>query len=181
MKTYIYLILFLSILCKDPRRPNKATIKCLRQKLGKEPVKSLLESFRKYHRSHGKANFTEFINVKKSILKATLEKCLLENKRRLDDEKILDTTLKELKSLLKHKVLIKQIKTDVKNGNLKKAIQKCNTLIKEKLICQVFVKKMAKKMEKKLDRKLSKKKSKKLQQKKKEKKLVQKKKDKNSV
>ena len=181
MKTYIYLILFLSILCKDLRRPTRATIKCLRQKLGKEPVKSLLESFRKYHRSHGKANFTEFINVKKSILKATLEKCLLENKRRLDDEKILDTTLKELKSLLKHKVLIKQIKTDVKNGNLKKAIQKCNTLIKEKLICQVFVKKMAKKMEKKLDRKLSKKKSKKLQQKKKEKKLVQKKKDKNSV
>ena len=185
MKTYIYLILFLSIICKDLRRPTKATVKCLKQKLGKEKVKSLIESFRKYHRNHGKANFTEFINDKKSELKETLEKCLLVNNRRLDDEKVMETTLKELKSLLKHNVLAKQIRTFVKNGNLKKAVQKCNTIIKEKLTCQRFVKKMAKKIkqfEKKLVRKLvSKKKIKKLVQKKKDKKLVQKKKDKNSV
>ena len=65
MKAYIYLIILISIACKDIRRPTKATLKCLRQKLGKEQVKSLFASFRKYHRSNGKANFTVFINDRK--------------------------------------------------------------------------------------------------------------------
>ena len=153
MKAYIYLILFLSIVCKDLRRPTKATLKCLRQKLGKEQVKSLHASFRKYHRSNGKANFTEFINDKKPELKETLEKCLLKGlkeKRRLNKEKKLEKkALKLLKSFIKDKKVKNEIKKEIENGNLKNAIIKCNDVIKMKTICKGFVKKIAKKLAKK--------------------------------
>ena len=91
MKAYIYLILFLSVVCKDLRRPGRTTLKCFKKLLGEEQVKELFASFRKYHRSNGKANFTEFINDKKPELKETLEKCLLKGlkeKRRLNKVKL---------------------------------------------------------------------------------------------
>ena len=47
MKAYIYLIILISIVCKYIHRPKKTTLKYLKQKLGKEQVKSLYGSFRK--------------------------------------------------------------------------------------------------------------------------------------
>ena len=81
MKTYIYLLLFLCVICADNRKPSKKAKHCLVEKLGKEEVKSLLSSFRKYHRSHGKAKFPEFIDDKRPELKETLEECLKNNRR----------------------------------------------------------------------------------------------------
>ena len=148
MKVYIYLILFLSIICKDIRKPIKATLKCFRQKFGKEKVKSLLASFRKYHRSNGKANFTVFINDRKPELKETLEKCLLKGlkeKRRLNKEKKLEKkVISLLKSLIKDKKIKNEIRKKINNGNLKKAINICYNVIKVRSICKGYVKKFAK-------------------------------------
>ena len=153
MKAYIYLIILISIACKDIRRPTKATLKCLRQKLGKEQVKSLFASFRKYHRSNGKANFTVFINDRKPELKNTLEKCLakeIKERRRLQKEKKSEKkVINLLKSLINDRKLKNEIRKEITEGNLKKAINICNNAIKIKSICKRFVKKMAKKLTKK--------------------------------
>ena len=149
MKAYIFLILFLSISCKDPRRPSKYTKQCLKEKLGKEEVKSLLSSFRKYHRSHGKANFTEFIYDRKPELKATLEKCLTQkNDRRLNKERILEKKLYTL-ALFKNKELKKEIKQLIKNGNEEAAFEKCKTAMNQEGFCKGFVKRYTKKLAKK--------------------------------
>ena len=148
MKAYIFLMLFLSILCKDPRRPSKYTKQCLKEKLGKEEVKSLLSSFRKYHRSHGKANFTEFIYDRKPELKATLEKCLTQkNDRRLNKERILEKKLSL--ALFKNKELKKEIKQLIKNGNEEAAFEKCKTAMNQEGFCKGFVKRYTKKLAKK--------------------------------
>ena len=53
MKTYIYLLLFLCVICADNRKPSKKAKHCLVEKLGKEEVKSLIIKFLK-HTPHNK-------------------------------------------------------------------------------------------------------------------------------
>ena len=110
MKTYIYLLLFLCVICADHRKPSKKTKHCLVEKLGKEQVKSLLSSFRKYHRSHGKAKFPEFINDKRPDLNETLNECLKKSrrlKRKLSKAKKMK---KNLRDMLKGKINKPEIK-----------------------------------------------------------------------
>ena len=150
MKAYIYLILFLSIVCKDLRRPGRTTLKCFKKLLGEEQVKELFASFRKYHRSNGKANFSEFINDRKPELKETLEKCSLKEIkeiRKLKKERKLEKkVINLLKSFIKDKKIKNAIKKEITKGNLKKANKICNDAIKVKSICKGIVKKLAKKL-----------------------------------
>ena len=107
MKTLLYALLFAVVFCFDPRMPSKSTKQCLIKQLGEEQTKSLFSSFRKYHRSNGKAKFTEFINIKKPELKDTLEKCLDKKLRKLD-------TTSQHREKVK---ALKEIYAAIKNGN----------------------------------------------------------------
>ena len=82
MKKYLFIFLFSIIICPDTRKPSKNTIQCLIKELGDEKVKSLFSSFRKYHRSNGKAKFNEFIYNKKTDFKEVLDKCMNKKKKK---------------------------------------------------------------------------------------------------
>ena len=140
MRSYIYILLFISIACTDIRKPLKATKECLMKELGEEKAKALFSSFRKYHRSNGKAKFNEFINDKKPELKEILEKCLDKKLRKLENVRS-----KEISQ--KRQVLI-QMRDDIKKGNIDDAINKCKTIMDEEL-CEKLVKANIKRIQKK--------------------------------
>ena len=87
MKMLIYFILFIGIICPDPRKPSKLVKKCFIESIGEKETKALLSSFRKYHRSNGKAKFAKFITEKKPELKETLQKCSIKKKMILNKSK----------------------------------------------------------------------------------------------
>ena len=129
MKTYLYIILFAIIICPDTRRPSKNTIQCLIKELGDEKVKSLFSSFRKYHRSNGKAKFNEFIENKKTDFKEVLEKCMNKKKRRVQDESAEEDQI----------ALVDDMITAVKAKNGKEAVSKCKQLLKKDEFCKILV------------------------------------------
>ena len=138
MKTLLYALLFTVIFCYDPRMPSKSTKQCLIKQLGEEQTKSLFSSFRQYHRSNGKAKFTEFINIKKPELKDTLEKCLDKKLRKLD-------TTSQHREKVK---ALKEIYAAIKNGNENEALNKCKEMMKDELLCVKIVKSNAKRLHK---------------------------------
>ena len=139
MKIFLYIFLFVTIFCSDPRRPSKSTKQCLIKQLGEEQAKSLFSSFRKYHRSNGKAKFTEFINNKKPELKETLEKCLSQKLRRLDKKTEYREKIKALK----------EIYANIRIGNEDEALNKCKEIMKDENLCEKIVKSNAKLQRKK--------------------------------
>ena len=143
MKTYIYLILFLSIKCKDFPKPSKFIRKCLKKFIGKDEVKLLISKYKKYNQKHSKANFALFIYNKRPDVKGSLEYCLKKNNRRLNKEKKIIKKL-YLKALVKHKKLIDAMKNEIINGNKEIAVEICRSLINKKKMCKGFVKKYAK-------------------------------------
>ena len=133
MKTFIYILLFISIICSDPRKPSKFTRNCLIEELGEEKVKNLFASFRKYHRSNGKAKFSEFIYDKKPELKETLEKCRnIKKKRRLDKE------IKDMNKEEKEKMVKEMIK-DIKEGKKIEALNKCKIFMNKEGLCERLI------------------------------------------
>ena len=129
MKAYLYILLFVIIICPDTRRPSKNTIQCLIKELGDEKVKSLFSSFRKYHRSNGKAKFNEFIENKKTDFKEVLEKCMNKKKRRVQDESAGEDQI----------ALVDDMITAVKARNGKEAVSKCKQLLKKDEFCKILV------------------------------------------
>ena len=129
MKTYLYILLFVIIICPDTRRPSKNTIQCLIKELGDEKVKSLFSSFRKYHRSNGKAKFNEFIYNKKTDFKEVLEKCMNKKKRRVQGESTEGDQI----------ALVDEMITAVKAKNGKEAVSKCKQLLKKDEFCKILV------------------------------------------
>ena len=129
MKTYLYILLFVIIICPDTRRPSKNTIQCLIKELGDEKVKSLFSSFRKYHRSNGKAKFNEFIENKKTDFKEVLDKCMNKKKRRVQDESAGEDQI----------ALVDDMITAVKARNGKEAVSKCKQLLKKDEFCKILV------------------------------------------
>ena len=127
MKIYIYILLFISIICGDPRRPTKLTKQCLMKELGIEKVKSLILSFRKYHRTNGKAKFSEFIYEKKPEFKEVLDKCKLNKKRR------------RIEGEIQKSLLMNQMISDVKQRRGKDAFDKCMQLISNDDFCKTLV------------------------------------------
>ena len=129
MKAYLYILLFVIIICPDTRKPSKNTIQCLIKELGDEKVKSLFSSFRKYHRSNGKAKFNEFIENKKTDFKEVLEKCMNKKKRRVQDESAGEDQI----------ALVDDMITAVKAKNGKEAVSKCKQLLKKDEFCKILV------------------------------------------
>ena len=129
MKAYLYILLFVIIICPDTRRPSKNTIQCLIKELGDEKVKSLFSSFRKYHRSNGKAKFNEFIENKKTDFKEVLEKCMNKKRRRVQDESAGEDQI----------ALVDDMITAVKARNGKEAVSKCKQLLKKDEFCKILV------------------------------------------
>ena len=131
MKNYIFIILILGTICSDHRRPSKYTKNCFINALGEEKTKALLSSFRKYHRTNGKAKFSDFIIAKRPELKETLEKCL-EKKRTLNGE---DNEGEKI--IVSDK--FKEMKEALKKGNIKEALNKCKLLRLNERFCQRLI------------------------------------------
>ena len=134
MKLFIYILLFISAICFDPRKPSKFTKKCLLKELGEQKTKDLFSSFRKYHRSNGKANFSEFIDKKKPELKETLEKCSKNKGRRLEKEKENDDIDKKLK-----KEMMENMISNIRDGKKIEALNKCKKLMNKEGLCERLI------------------------------------------
>ena len=132
MRTYIYLILLLGIICSDKRKPSKVVKKCFIDSLGEEKAKLLFASFRKFHRHDGKMKFAEYINTQTPEHKELLEQCLAEKKRRLK--------LKRKKEDRKLSANMKQMEKALEKGDIKEALKKCKQMVKKKGFCKRFIK-----------------------------------------
>ena len=166
MKNYIYLLLLLSVICSDYRRPTKSAKNCLIMKYGEEETKQLLAGLRKYHRSHGKATFYEYILAKKPELKEEVEECLMPKiRRRLETKK--GKTKKSavmeyyLQSIIKDKKVKKKIMRGLSRKTKSKAVKKCKKYLAQKGACKYVVRKLLAKKNKKMKRVLKDKKNKK--------------------
>ena len=72
MRIFLYLFLFLSIICSDIRKPSKYIRNSFKKSLGKKGFRTLYNSFKKYYRAHGEATFPEFIKAKRPELNPML-------------------------------------------------------------------------------------------------------------
>ena len=90
MKIFIYLFLFLSIICTDIPKPSKYIRNCFEKSLGKKGFKILYNSFKEYHSSNGVGNFTDFIKAEKPELNPILGKCMKKDGRKLSKKRFLE-------------------------------------------------------------------------------------------
>ena len=97
MKIFIYLFLFLSIICTDIPKPSKYIRNCFEKSLGEKGFKILYNSFKKYYRAHGEATFPEFIKAKRPELNPMLNK--FKKKGRKLSKKLFIEKLKEKNDL----------------------------------------------------------------------------------
>ena len=139
MKIFIYLFLFLSIICTDIPKPSKYIRNCFEKRLGKEGFKILYNSFKEYHSSNGVANFTDFIKAERPELNPMLGKCMKKG-RKLSKKRFLE----ELKTKNVKQDMIKE----VKNGNEETAKTICVNALNKKKFCEKFVEKLVKKYKK---------------------------------
>lgn len=147
MKFYIFIILLLSIFCADYRRPSKSAKNCLIKLLGEEDTKKLIAGLRKYHRTHGKATFYEYICDKRPEYKEEVEECLFKKiKRKLSKSKNKSkkNVVNEyyLQSIQKDKKVKKKIMKGLKKKTQEKAVKKCTKYLKKKGACKYVVKRL---------------------------------------
>ena len=140
MKIFIYLFLFLSIICTDIPKPSKYIRNCFKKRLGKKGFKILYNSFKEYHSSNGVANFTDFIKAERPELNPMLDKCMKKDGRKLSKKRFLE----ELKTKNVKQDMIKE----VKNGNEETAKTICVNALNKKKFCEKFVEKLVKKYKK---------------------------------
>ena len=140
MKIFIYLFLFLSIICADIRKPSKYIRNCFKKSLGKKGFKILYNSFKEYHSSNGVGNFTDFIKAERPELNPILGKCMKKDGRKLSKKRFLE----ELKTKNVKQDMIKE----VKNGNEETAKTICVNALNKKKFCEKFVEKLVKKYKK---------------------------------
>ena len=140
MKIFIYLFLFLSIICTDIPKPSKYIRNCFEKRLGKEEFKILYNSFKEYHSSNGVGNFTEFIKAEKPELNPMLGKCMKKDGRKLSKKRFLEE--------LETKNLKQDMIKEVKNGNEETAKTICVNALNKKKFCEKFVEKLVKKYQK---------------------------------
>ena len=140
MKIFIYLFLFLSIICTDIPKPSKYIRNCFEKSLGKKGFKILYNSFKEYHSSNGVANFTDFIKAERPELNPMLGKCMKKDGRKLSKKRFLE----ELKTKNVKQDMIKE----VKNGNEETAKTICVNALNKKKFCEKFVEKLVKKYKK---------------------------------
>ena len=136
MKIFLYLILFLSIICSDIRKPSKYIRNSFKKSLGKKGFRILYNSFKKYHRSHEEATFPEFIKAKRPELNPMLNK--FKKKGRKLSKKLFIEKLKE-------KNVKEDIINEVKNGNEENAKTICVNAVNKKKMCGKFIEKLVKK------------------------------------
>ena len=139
MKIFIYLFLFLSIICTDIPKPSKYIRNCFKKSLGKKGFKILYNSFKEYHSSNGVGNFTDFIKAERPELNPMLGKCMKKG-RKLSKKRFLE----ELKTKNVKQDMIKE----VKNGNEETAKTICVNALNKKKFCEKFVEKLVKKYKK---------------------------------
>ena len=106
MKIFIYLFLFLSIICTDIPKPSKYIRNCFEKRLGKEGFKILYNSFKEYHSSNGVGNFTDFIKAERPELNPMLGKCMKKDGRKLSKKRFLE----ELETKNLKQDMIKEVK-----------------------------------------------------------------------
>ena len=140
MKIFIYLFLFLSIICTDIPKPSKYIRNCFEKRLGKKGFKILYNSFKEYHSSNGVGNFTEFIKAEKPELNPMLGKCMKKDGRKLSKKRFLEES--------KTKNLKQDMIKEVKNGNEETAKTICVNALNKKKFCEKFVEKLVKKYKK---------------------------------
>ena len=140
MKIFIYLFLFLSIICTDIPKHSKYIKNCLKKSLGEKGFKILYNSFKEYHSSNGVGNFTDFIKAEKPELNPILGKCMKKDGRKLSKKRFLE----ELKTKNVKQDMIKE----VKNGNEETAKTICVNALNKKKFCEKFVEKLVKKYKK---------------------------------
>ena len=140
MKIFIYLFLFLSIICTDIPKHSKYIRNCFEKSLGKKGFKILYNSFKEYHSSNGVGNFTEFIKAEKPELNPMLGKCMKKDGRKLSKKRFLEES--------KTKNLKQDMIKEVKNGNEETAKTICVNALNKKKFCEKFVEKLVKKYKK---------------------------------
>ena len=140
MKIFIYLFLFLSIICTDIPKPSKYIRNCFEKRLGKEGFKILYNSFKEYHSSNGVGNFTDFIKAERPELNPMLGKCMKKDGRKLSKKRFLEES--------KTKNLKQDMIKEVKNGNEETAKTICVNALNKKKFCEKFVEKLVKKYKK---------------------------------
>ena len=106
MKIFIYLFLFLSIICADIRKPSKYIRNCFKKSLGKKGFEILYNSFKEYHSSNGVGNFTDFIKAERPELNPMLGKCMKKDGRKLSKKRFLE----ELETKNLKQDMIKEVK-----------------------------------------------------------------------
>ncbi len=137
MKIFIYLFLFLSIICTDIPKPSKYIRNCFKKSLGKKGFKILYNSFKEYHSSNGVGNFTDFIKAERPELNPMLDKCMKKDGRKLSKKRFLEE--------LKTKNLKQDMIKEVKNGNEETAKTICVNALNKNKFCEKFVEKLVKK------------------------------------
>ncbi len=140
MKIFIYLFLFLSIICTDIPKPSKYIRNCFEKSLGEKGFKILYNSFKEYHSSNGVANFTDFIKAERPELNPMLDKCMKKDGRKLSKKRFLEE--------LKTKNLKQDMIKEVKNGNEETAKTICVNALNKNKFCEKFVEKLVKKYKK---------------------------------
>ena len=140
MKIFIYLFLFLSIICTDIPKPSKYIRNCFEKSLGKKGFKILYNSFKEYHSSNGVGIFTDFIKAEKPELNPILGKCMKKDGRKLSKKRFLEES--------KTKNLKQDMIKEVKNGNEETAKTICVNALNKKKFCEKFVEKLVKKYKK---------------------------------
>ena len=154
MKSVLLLLFILTFtFCMDYRKPTITQKKCFVKRLGEEATKKLLESLRKYHRTHGKATLLDYILDKRPDLKDVADVCLLNNRRRRLDKKKFDSKEIDnvvqyyLDSVLRDNNIKKQLEKGLKeNKNL--AILACKSHLQYKDICKPMIESMLKNLNK---------------------------------
>ena len=150
---YILLLLFIFTFtfCLDYRKPTKTQKKCFAKRLGEDATQKLLESLRKYHRTHGKATLLDYILDKRPDLKDVADVCLLNIRRRRLDKKNKNPGMKEIDQAIKYymdslgrdsKVRNELSKGLKENKNL--AIHTCKSYLQDKELCKLIIESMQK-------------------------------------
>ena len=137
MRIFLYLILFLSIICTDIPKPSKYIRNSFKKSLGKKGFRILYNSFKKYHRSHEEATFPEFIKAKRPELNPMLNK-FKKKGRKLSKKRFLEES--------KTKNLKQDMIKEVKNGNEENAKTICVNAVNKKKMCGKFIEKISEKI-----------------------------------
>ena len=143
MKIIFLFCLIFIVVCEDYRKPNKEMRKCLKETIGKENLKSLLLSLRKYHATNSKATLLDLINDRKPEYKDIIEKCLVKNQRRRLEKIGSDIVNPEeyfyVRAILKDKKVRRKIYKHLKKEGKETAIEICLKFINNNNSCKYIV------------------------------------------